>query len=71
MEDIITMPASETMTPEQALDSAKQAALSEVFIIGTDADKNFFVRSSRMSCRDALWLAEQLKQYALSSGGTE
>lgn len=68
MADIIVMPASETMTPQQALDSAKQASLSEVVIIGTDTDKNFFVRSSRMSRRDALWLSEQLKQYALSGG---
>ena len=71
MSDIISMPASETFTPEQALDSAKQASLSEIVIIGYDTDGNLFVRSSRMSCRDALWLTEQLKQYVLSGSNSK
>lgn len=68
MADILLMPASFTFTPEQALDSAKAADLEEVLVIGHDNRGEFFVRSSRMTCRDALWLAEKLRAYALSGG---
>ena len=71
MADIVSMPASVTLTPEQALDSAKQIKLSEVVIVGTDENGNLFIRSSRLTCRDALWLAEQLKEHALSNGGVK
>lgn len=68
MADILLMPASFTFTPEQALDSAKAADLDEVLVIGNDASGALFVRSSRMTCRDALWFAEKLRAYALSGG---
>ena len=67
---VLLMPASFNFTPEQALYSAGMANLDEVLIIGTDKDGAFFVRSSRMSCRDAFFLAEKLRAYALSGGET-
>lgn len=70
MADVLLMPASFTFTAEQAIDSAKAADLDEVLVIGTDKTGAFFVRSSRMSCRDAFFLAEKLRTYALTGGET-
>lgn len=68
MADVFQLPASFNFTPEQALDSAKAVDLEEVLVIGHDKDGAFFVRSSRMSCRDAFFLAEKLRNYALTGG---
>ena len=68
MAEIHLMPASFHFTPEQALESAKAADLEEVLVIGHDKEGNFFVRSSRMGCRDAFFLAEKLRHYALTGG---
>lgn len=68
MENIISFPATDTFTPEQALFSALEFAknnnLKEVLIVGYDGDNELLVRSSRMERKDALWLAEQLRNYA-------
>lgn len=68
MADVHLLPASFHFTPEQALDSAKAPDLDEVPVIGHDKDGNFFVRSSRMGCRDAFFLAEKLRHYAMTGG---
>ncbi len=65
---VLLLPASTTFTVNRALDSAKQADLKEVLIIGTDEQDFLYVRSSRMTCKEALWLAEKLRNYALSGG---
>ena len=58
------------MTPEQALQSARQFAehggLQDCLVVGYDSDGDLFVRSSRMDRKLALWFAEQLKVYALT-----
>ena len=60
------------MTVAQALHSAlafaERDALSDVLIVGYDKAGELFIRSSRMNRKDALWLAEQLRQYSLQIG---
>lgn len=58
--------ATNTMTVEQALDSAKQADLEEVLIVGYNTDGELVVLSSRMNRRDALWLMECGKDYVMN-----
>jgi hypothetical protein len=63
MGKVLPFPASTTLTPNQALDSARQLAPTDVCVVGYHADGEFFVRSSRMDCKNALWLAELLRDY--------
>jgi len=69
-DNICTFPPAETMTPEQALQSALQFAeqkgLKDCIIIGYDNNDCFLVRSSRMDLKLALWLAEMLRLHILS-----
>ena len=62
---IHTLPASTTLTPFQAINSALQMELTDVLIVGYDTDGDLYVRSSRMDRKDALWMAEMLKRWAL------
>ena len=62
---IHTLPASTTLTPEQALASVAMTELTDVLIVGYDVDGDLYVRSSRMDRKDALWMAEMLKRWAL------
>ena len=72
MNNVFAFPATETMTPQQALLSALEFAnhdnLKEVVIVGYDGDGVLIVRSSRMDRKNALWLSEQLRIYALGNG---
>ena len=69
MKNVLAFPATVTMTPEQALLSALEFAqndnMYDVLVVGYDGDGVLVVRSSRMDRRDALWLSEQLRKYAL------
>jgi hypothetical protein len=65
MNNVVPLPASTTLTPEQALASAAGLCLKDVLIIGYDSDGDFTVRSSRMSRMDALWLAKLAERWAL------
>jgi hypothetical protein len=69
MNTVLAFPATDTMTPKQALQSAMVFAdndnLQDVLIVGYDGDGYLMIRSSRMDRKDALWLAEQLRLYAL------
>ena len=75
MKNILTFPASTTMTPLQALLSALEFAnddnLTDVLIIGYNAKGDLIVRSSEMSRQDALWLTELLRLYALDDNEHE
>ena len=68
--NIFAFPPADTMTPEQALQSALQLAehygLQDCLVVGYDSDGDLFVRSSMMDRKTALWFAEQLRLYALS-----
>lgn len=69
MKNVLAFPATVTMTPRQALLSALTFAdednLQDVLVVGYDGDGELLIRSSRMDRKDALWLSEQLRQYAL------
>lgn len=69
MGNIVSLPPTTTMTPEQALasalDFAQSDGLQDVVIVGYDSDGVLFVRSSRMDRKDALWMAKQFELYAL------
>lgn len=69
MNTVLAFPPSETFTPKQALLSALELAkndnLNDILIVGYDGEGHLLIRSSRMDRRDALWMAEQLRQYAL------
>jgi hypothetical protein len=72
MNNVLDFPPTTTMTPKQALlsalDMANAEALSDVLVVGYTCDGALFVRSSRMDRKDALWLSEQLRAYALDRG---
>lgn len=71
MKNVVTFPATDKMTPQQALLSALEFAnnddLQDVLVVGYVGNGTLLVRSSRMDCKDALWLSEQLRKYALDS----
>jgi hypothetical protein len=74
MKNVLSFPATVTMTPKQALLSALEFAnddnLQDVLVVGYDGDGVLLVRSSRMDRKDALWLAEHLRRYALGDADT-
>lgn len=62
---------SENMTPKQALFSALAEAdegLQDVLIIGYDANGCLFIRSSEMTCAEAMFLANKAMRWAESGG---
>lgn len=67
--NVLPFPPTTTMTPRQALLSALEMAenddLQDVLVVGYDGDGDLVIRSSRMDRKDALWLAEMLRRYAL------
>ena len=67
MNTVLQLPASNFMTAEQALDSAKGLDLTDVLVVGYNPDGELAIRSSRMSRADALWLTEKMKAWALGA----
>lgn len=69
MADIHRLHATETMTTRQALTHAlaceQEESMDQVLICGHYADDDFFVFSSRMTRKDALWLSEKMRNWAL------
>lgn len=54
------------LTPEQALQGAAQYDWETVVIVGfTNDSEGLVVRSSEMTRKDALWIAEHFRLYAL------
>lgn len=66
--NVISMPATTTYTPDLALKSALDLDLSDVLVIGYDADGVLAIRSSRMSRADALFLLAKAKEWAMGGG---
>lgn len=63
---VVDFPATSTMTVEQALSSALKAdGLKDVVIIGEFSDGQLFVRSSRMSRAEALFMLEMGKRWSM------
>ena len=69
-EKVISLPASTNYTAEQALQSALQAELADVMIIGYDFEGELFVRSSKMTRAEGLFMTEKARHWAMT-GGTE
>ena len=69
-EKVTALPASTNYTAEQALQSALQAELTDVMIIGYDFEGELFVRSSKMTRAEGLFMTEKARYWAMT-GGTE
>ena len=67
-ENVISLPASTNYTAEQALQTALQMELTDVMIIGYDFEGELFVRSSKMTRAEGLFMAEKAKQWAMTGG---
>lgn len=63
--NVIPMPASAHFTPEQALASAQQIELSDVFVAGFNTDGHLVTRSSTMTRAEALWLVKQVEHWIM------
>ena len=74
MSNLVRLPPTSTMTAEQALQSAmvdaKDGFLTDVLIIGYDQDGDLFIRSSRLNCSQAFFLAHKAARWA-QEGGVE
>ena len=69
-EKVIALRASENYTAAQALQSALQAELTDVMVIGYDFEGELFVRSSKMTRAEGLFMTEKARHWAMT-GGTE
>jgi hypothetical protein len=70
LKNVVALPASATMSAEQALLSAleftRENNLTDVLIAGYDADGVLIVRSSRMTRAEALFMLEKAKEWAMT-----
>ena len=66
--NVIALPASTNFTAEQALESAKNIDLTGVLVVGYDKEGFLVIRSSRMTCAEAVFLLEKAKRWAMSGG---
>jgi hypothetical protein len=74
MTNLIRLPATTTMTARQALESAlvdaEEDHLKDVLICGYTEGGVLYVRSSRLNCAEAFFLASKAAQWA-QNGGVE
>lgn len=72
MTNLIRLPASTTMTAQQALESALVDAetdhLKDVLICGYTEGDVLYIRSSRLTCSEAFFLAGKAAQWAQNGG---
>jgi len=67
-EKVIALPASVNYTPEQALASALTADLTDVIVLGYDQDGDLFVRSSKMTRAEGLFMVKKAEQWCMVGG---
>lgn len=71
-EKVISLPASVNYTPEQALKSAldmcENGRLADVLIIGYDEDGDLFVRSSKMTRAEGLFMVKKAEEWSMHGG---
>jgi hypothetical protein len=69
--NLLRLPPSTTMTPKQALETAladaEEGNLTDVIIMGYMNEK-IYVRSSKMTCSEGLFLAHKAMRWAESGG---
>lgn len=65
---VVGLPASVNYTPEQALQSALKADLTDVMIIGYDKDNDLFVRSSKMTRAEGLFMVKKAEEWTMYGG---
>jgi len=65
---VIALPASVNYTAEQALNSALMVGLTDVLVLGYDAEGVFIVRSSRMTRAEAVFMTKKGEQWAMEGG---
>jgi len=68
---VFRLPASTSFNVEQALASVQQDDLTDVLIIGYGEDGHLVIRSSRMTCAEAAFLANKAMHWALSGGESQ
>jgi hypothetical protein len=70
--NLIRLPATTTMTAEQALQSAlvdaEESHLQDVLIMGYTVDGTLYIRSSRLTCSEAFFLASKAARWAQEGG---
>ena len=67
-EKVIELPASTNYTAEQALHSALKADLTDVMIIAYDWEGELFVRSSKMTRAEGLFMVEKAREWSMYGG---
>jgi len=74
MTNLIRLKPTTTMTAQQALESAlvdaESTHLTDVLICGYDSNGSLYIRSSRLTCAEAFFLASKAAQWA-QNGGVE
>ena len=72
MSNLIRLPPTTTMTAEQALQSALVDAeakhLTDVVICGYDADGSLYIRSSRLTCAESMFLLTKAIRWSENGG---
>ena len=72
MTNLIRLPPSTTMTAQQAIESALVDAeskhLTDVLICGYNDDGDLYIRSSRLTCAEAYFLASKAAIWAQNGG---
>ena len=72
MTNLLRLPPSTTMTAQQALESALVDAesnhLKDVLICGYDEGGDLYIRSSRITCAEAMFMATKAARWAESGG---
>jgi len=71
-EKVTHLPASVNYTPEQALKSAldqcEDGGLSDVMIIAYDWEGELYVRSSKMTRAEGLFMVERAREWSMHGG---
>lgn len=66
--NVISLPASTNYTVEQALHSSLRENLTDVLVVGYDENGDLFIRSSKMTRAEGLFMVEKAKEWAMCGG---
>lgn len=71
-ENVIALPASVNYTAEQALlsslDYCRDAGLTDVIVLGYDADGDLYVRSSKLTRAEGLFMVKKAEEWCMLGG---